>query len=74
MPLSNEKIVASYDMDADAMGLAGFIDKQFANYPNAVVVYVEDQHGNPVTKAEWAETKLTDGGKVYNLRLTIDGE
>lgn len=69
---SDGKVIATYDMDEDAMGLGQFIQDQFEEHQDAVVVYVEDEEGRVASKAEWIANTLTDKSVTYELRITFD--
>jgi hypothetical protein len=68
---TSERVVATYDMDEDAMGLADWIGDRLRNQ-DSPVAYVENADGDQCVKAEWVETTLTDGSKTYDLRLHFD--
>lgn len=64
--------VSSYDFSEDAMGLGDFIAAQMSRCDDESanpVVYVEDGDARKAYRADWIEETLTDGSKVYNLRL-----
>jgi hypothetical protein len=65
---TSERVVATYDMDEDAMGLADWIGDRLRNQ-DSPVAYVENAEGGRCIRAEWVEATLTDGSKTYDLRL-----
>lgn len=68
------EVMATYDMEEDAIGLSAFIEKSVEAHideDQAPVVYVYDSTGDMVTKAVFERVTLTDGSEVFNLHLKV---